>query len=270
MKFSVLNSSRRKVKPFQSAMSMLNFYLNRAGKNLSQSRRKILEQAKIELRKLENDMNSLQELINYLRDSRILKSGRIEKVLIMVDRRDFVRPDFLENAYADIALPFADDQTISQPTTVVFMLELLDIKPGQKILDIGAGSGWVTCLLAELVGAKGKIYAYEINKKMGELGLENIKKSDYKNIDYKIADANKEWKKYSLYDRIHCAAAFSQIPKDLLNQLKIGGILVAPTQDGYIKKITRISKTKFHEQSFFGFSFVPFIDNSSKKCNNRF
>lgn len=206
-------------------------------------------------------MKNLNELIIHLKTSGVLKSEKIERALIEVDRKDFVRLEFLQNCYKDIALPFADNQTISQPTTVVFMLELLNIKLEQKILDIGAGSGWVTCLLAELVGPKGKVYGFEINKKMGELGLKNIQKFNYKNICYKISDASKEWQKHSLYDRVHCAAAFSKIPQDLLDQLKIGGILVAPTQNGCIKKITRISKSKFQEQSFFGFSFVPFIEN---------
>lgn len=207
-------------------------------------------------------MNTLNDLITHLKEnSEVLKSEKIEQALRKVDRAKFVFPDLVDRAYYDNCLALADSQTISQPTTVVFMLEHLEVKVGQKILDIGAGSGWVSCLLAELVGPKGKVYAFEINKKMGELGQKNIKNSGYKNIDYQIADASREWQKHSLYDRVHCAAAFSKIPKNLLEQLKIDGVLVAPTQNGYIKKITRISQSKFSEKSFFGFSFVPFVGN---------
>ncbi len=204
---------------------------------------------------------NLEELITHLKNQGVLKSTNIEAALRRVDRKEFVPPALIEQAYLDKPLPLADGQTISQPTTVVFMLELLSTKPGQKVLDIGAGSGWVSCLLAELVGPQGKVYAYEINEKVAQIGQANIKKFNYPNLFYAQANAAKIWAKYSPYQRVHCAAAFANIPDDLLNQLDISGILVAPTQDNYIYKIERLSKAKFRRQKHFGFVFVPFVSN---------
>ena len=202
---------------------------------------------------------NLEQLISHLKRQGVLKSAKIETALRQVDRKKFVPAHLIDQAYADRPLPLAEGQTISQPTTVVFMLELLDVRAGQKVLDIGAGSGWVSCLLAELVGDKGEVYALEINKTVAQIGLKNIKNFGASNIVYRQADAAKVWADYAPYDRIHCAAAFDKIPTDLLNQLTVGGILVAPTQDNYIYKIIRQDKNNFSQEKYFGFVFVPFV-----------
>lgn len=205
-------------------------------------------------------MNSNQELIKYLEDSGVLKSQKIKQALKEIDRIDFVPKSKRCYSYTDEPLPLTEGQTISQPTTVIFMLELLNIKQDQKLLDIGAGSGWVSAILAHLTGKKGKVYAYEINPEVGKIGLKNLKKFRFSNIYYKIVQASDEWKNNTSYDRIHSGAAFLKIPEELKQSLKTGGILVVPTQDGNIKRITKISKNKFKTENFFGFSFVPFIE----------
>ncbi|MDD5043147.1 MAG: protein-L-isoaspartate O-methyltransferase [Patescibacteria group bacterium] len=204
-------------------------------------------------------MSSLETLIEHLSAKGVLRSEALKETLRKVDRKNFVPADKQNLAYSDEALSLAEGQTISQPTTVVFMLEKLEISSGQKVLDIGAGSGWVSCLLGELTGEKGKVYAYEINKTVGKMGEQNVKKSGLKNVHYFITDAATSWEKNAPYDRIHSGAAFGEIPEDLKEALNIGGILVAPTSDGYIRKISRVSKNKFREEKFFGFVFVPFI-----------
>ncbi len=205
---------------------------------------------------------NLEQLISHLKRQGVLKSAKIEAALRQVDRKNFIPAHLIDQAYADRPLPLAEGQTISQPTTVVFMLELLDVRAGQKVLDIGAGSGWVSCLLAELVGDKGEVYALEINKTVAQIGLKNIKNFGASNIVYRQADAAKVWADYAPYDRIHCAAAFDKIPTDLLNQLTVGGVLVAPTQDNYIYKIIRQDKNNFSQEKYFGFVFVPFVKKS--------
>jgi protein-L-isoaspartate(D-aspartate) O-methyltransferase len=206
--------------------------------------------------------NDLQNLIKRLEDRGVLKSAKIKKALFDVDRIGFVPKKLNDAAYLDKPLQLADGQTISQPTTVVFMLEFLDVLPGKKVLDIGAGSGWVSCLLANLVGRAGEVYAYEINQKVGAMGLKNVRDCRTENLKYFIADAADKWKDDAPYDRIHSGAAFCEIPQDLLRNLKIGGILVAPTQDGYVKKIKRIGEDEFKIEERFGFTFVPFISRS--------
>ncbi len=214
-------------------------------------------------------MKNNKDLIQKLKTDGVLRSKEIEKALKKVDRTFFVPRGQKMYAYFDSALPVAEGQTISQPTTVVIMLELLDVKPGQRILDIGAGSGWVSCLLSELVKSKGKVFAYEINQVVGGFGRENIENfgaqhqttlGRTKNIEYKIVDAAKEWHKKGPFDRIYAAAAFKEIPKELLKQLKIGGILVAPMQDGNVVKITRIAEDDYDREECFGFAFVPFVE----------
>ena len=204
--------------------------------------------------------SSQWQLIAHLEKRGVLSSSEIKDALNKVDRKRFVPSAMREYAYSDEALPIANNQTISQPSTVVFMLELLGAKTGHKVLDVGAGTGWVSCLLGEIVGKEGKVYAFELNKKMGELGFKNIGKYSCENVLFRITDAAKYWDNYARYDRIHVAAAFEKIPDDLLKQLKVGGILVAPTLDGYMWKITRKKEDMFVREHYYGFTFVPFIE----------
>ena len=202
---------------------------------------------------------SNEELIKYLKISGVLKSSLIENALRKVDRVGFVRDELKDEAYFDQPLRIAENQTISQPTTVAIMLEMLDVKSGQKVLDIGAGSGWVSCLLGELVGGSGEVLAFEINEKVGKIGQKNVKNFGAKNVRYVVGDAGKHWGKNESFDRIYSGAGFDEIPEDLKKQLGVGGVLVAPTQDGFMRKITRIGEDELSEEKQFGFSFVPFV-----------
>jgi len=203
-------------------------------------------------------MNSNEDLVASLSAQNILRSTLLKKAFLSVDRALFVPESMHDHAYADIALPLVSGQTISQPTTVAIMLELLELAEDQKVLDIGAGSGWVSCLIAKCVGQRGQVFAYEKDQTVGQLGLQNIQKIKNKNVSYFIANAAKNWQSHGPFDRIHSGAAFTKIPADLPQQLKIGGILVAPTQGGYMHKICRPATNKFSEQKIYGFAFVPF------------
>jgi len=209
-------------------------------------------------------MESNKELVEHLKVIGVLRSINIEKALLYVDRAHFVPLRYQKYAYEDRALSLFDNQTISQPLTVVLMLELLNVKRGQKVLDIGAGSGWVTALLSYLVGTKGKVYAYEINRDVGKFGQERLLLTGVSfmrvSFEYKIMDYRKESYKYSPYDRIISGAAFKTIPKELLDQLAKNGRLVAPTLDYKMRVVNRVGD-KF-KQSFlrgFSFSFVPIV-----------
>lgn len=201
----------------------------------------------------------LEALVGDLERRGALKSGLIKQAMLEVDRKDFVPERIKDSSYEDQALPLTDGQTISQPTTVAFMLELLEPKPGQKILDIGAGSGWVSALLAHIAGKNGKVFAYEIKREVGEMGIANIKKTGFQNIEYRIVDAAQEWHKNGPYDRVISGAAFEDIPGDLIKLLGPQGILVAPTQNGFIKKIFRYPDGDIVREDYYGFSFVPFV-----------
>lgn len=193
-------------------------------------------------------------------DEGSLKTPKIIKSFRKVHRKDFVPESIKEMAREDRALPTFEDQTISQPYTVAFMLELLEPCEGQKILDIGSGSGWVSALLANIAGPLGKVYAIERIEELLEFSRENLKKYNYKNLKIILGDGYKGYKKEAPFDRIHVAAAARSVPKALKDQLAIGGKMVIPTKKNDIRLIEKISKTKYTERIYPGFVFVPLIE----------
>jgi len=199
-----------------------------------------------------------EELTTKLERDGILKTPEIKKALLRIDRRDFVPKDLINLAYEDIPLPIGDGQTISQPGTVAFMLELLQPQEGDKILEVGAGSGWVTALLAQIVGESGFIYSYEINRKVAGFGLENLGKTSLKNYRYTLGDAKQSWSKDAPYTKIIAGAAFPFVFKELYSLIENGGIIVIPTQSFDIKRIRKSFGTgAVTQESYYGFVFVP-------------
>lgn len=200
-----------------------------------------------------------EQLIESLAKKGVLRSKRIKQALEKFSREKFVPADMVMYAYEDRPLPIGEAQTISQPFTVVFMLELLDARPGHNVLEIGAGSGWQTALLSHLVGANGHIWAYEINEAVGQFGKKNLAQFKLKNADYVIADASRHWNEHAPYDRIIAGAAFREIPDALRQLLKVNGRLVAPTQEQDVRVIERVSQSRFDERIYPGFVFVPVV-----------
>ena len=205
--------------------------------------------------------SSNEELVNHLISSGVLKTENIIDAFLSIDRKNFVPEEHLFEAYGDYPLPIGEGQTISQPWTVAFMLELLQPQEGQKILDVGFGSGWTTALLAYIVKEKGKVYGIEINKKVFEFGKSNIAKYNFlekRRVELKLGDGSKGWKDFSPFDRILVSAAAKEIPQKLIDQLADNGILVIPDQNGIwqiIKKGDQLEKNYFP-----GFAFVPLIE----------
>jgi protein-L-isoaspartate(D-aspartate) O-methyltransferase len=203
------------------------------------------------------DMNR-DELIHKLERETILKTPGIKKALIEVDRSGFVPEELKNLAYQDIPLPIGEDQTISQPGTVVFMLELLQALPGEKILEIGAGSGWVTALLAKLVGKQGFVNAFEINEKIGEFGKSNLEKNKIVNYRYEIGDAKKNWHRDAPYDKVIAGAGLPFIYPELYEIVKKGGTIVVPTRNFDIRRITKSVNTgEINQEIYYGYIFVP-------------
>lgn len=193
-----------------------------------------------------------------IKDRGVLKTPAIIKAFHKVDRADFVSEDQKVSAYEDVPLPIGYGQTISQPYTVAFMIELLEPQKGQKILDVGAGSGWVSALLAEIAGSDGTIFAVEKIPELLKWGKENVLRLGYRNVKFFQAGDEIGLKKYAPYDRIISGAAAESEPKELLDQLKIGGIAVLPILDSIVRYV-RKSLEKFDRKEFYGFSFVPLV-----------
>lgn len=196
------------------------------------------------------------ELIRQLRDERqVLKKPALLKAFEKYDRSDFMEDDYLPEAYEDYALPIGFGQTISQPTTVAFMLELLDVAEGDHVLDVGSGSGWTTALLSSLVGSKGSVIGVEIVPELVSLGLKNLGKYNLKNT--KIVPATDEvgFAKSGPYDRILVSAEVQEIPEELMLQLKPGGVMVIPVEQSLLQ-IRKIAENDVQSREFPGFSFV--------------
>lgn len=200
------------------------------------------------------------ELINSLIRKGYLKSSRVIKAFKKIPRENFVLERYKGHAYVDTALPIIAGQTISQPLTIAFMTELLDVKESHKILEVGAGSGYQAAILSEIVGRKGFIYTTEIIPELVEFAKKNLKKNKIKNVKVIECNGSKGYEKESPYDRIMVTAAASKIPKALKEQLKVRGKMVIPLETLFfcgLVLVERISKNKFKEKKFPGFVFVP-------------
>lgn len=190
-----------------------------------------------------------------------LKSDHIINAFSRINRVEFVPEDMESQADADIALPIGYGQTISQPLTVAFMLELLDPRAGQNILDVGSGSGWTTAMLSEIAGKDGKIVAIERIKELLERGKENVDKYGYvkKGITkFHLADGSQGFAEKAPYDRILVSAAATSIPQTLKDQLKIGGKMVIPVKNSLVY-LEKKEENNFAQEEFPGFNFVPLI-----------
>ncbi|MFK7780246.1 MAG: class I SAM-dependent methyltransferase [Candidatus Gracilibacteria bacterium] len=205
-------------------------------------------------------MENNKELVNYLINKGVLITDSIIDAFKNIDRKDFVLQESLLFAYANAPLSIGYNQTISQPYTVAFMLELLGVKEGENVLDVGSGSGWTTTLLAYMVGEEGTVLGLELINELVDFGAKNLLKYNMpwaeiitSNEDFNFIDSE--------YEKILVSAASSgKIPRLLLEKLKIMGVMVIPVND-YIYKITKISENKIDIEKFHGFRFVPLIYN---------
>ncbi len=203
----------------------------------------------------------MKKLIDNLKERGLLKETKLEQAFLKIDRKNFVPEKLKTKAYEDRPLPIGEGQTISQPSTVAFMLDLLNPQKGDKILDIGFGSGWTTGLLMEIVGQEGEVVGVERVpeiKKWGERNLISIFNKERLNLI--CGDGYLGYQKKSPYDKILVSAALSaeeEIPSSWYDQLVMGGVVVAPI-GSYIYKLTKRAD-RFEKERYFGFRFVPLI-----------
>lgn len=208
-------------------------------------------------------------LIDDLIKTNYLKTPEITNAFKKIKRQDFLWTEDKEIAEVNSPISIGYGQTISQPLTVAFMLELLQPQDSDKILDVGSGSGWTCALLAEIVGPKGKIYGLEIVPELKNFAEENINKYNFIKkgvVQIFCTDGYGGLPKAAGFDKIIVAAASEEIPKKLLEQLKVGGRMVIPIGRQYesqdIVLINKISKNKFKKKIYPGFVFVPLVKNN--------
>lgn len=213
----------------------------------------------------------MDNLIEELIKDGYLKTPAIIEAFKKIKREDFVSPEDKKYVAVNVPLAIGYGQTISQPLTVAFMLEQLQPKEGDNILDVGSGSGWAAALLAQIVGEKGKVYAIEIVPELKKFGEENAAKYNFikKGISkFFCADGRKGLLEFAPFDNILVSAASKDIPPKLLEQLKVGGRLVIPLGRQYesqdIVAIDKRGKNEFKEKRFPGFVFVPLVSGGNK------
>ncbi len=196
--------------------------------------------------------------------SKGIKDSRILEAINKLPRHFFFDPIFVNHAYEDKAFPIGQGQTISQPYTVAFQSELLEIKPGDKILEIGTGSGYQASILLDL-GAE--VHTIEYNKVLYARTKSFLPKLGYQPHFYQ-GDGSKGLPDHAPYDGIIVTAGAPSVPSELIAQLKVGGRLIIPVGDDKKQsmfKFTKVSENKISKKSFKNFSFVPLLGKNGWK-----
>jgi protein-L-isoaspartate(D-aspartate) O-methyltransferase len=202
-----------------------------------------------------------KKLVTILRE-RGISDEEVLKAIGKVPRHFFFNETFWNQAYKDIAFPIGEGQTISQPYTVAYQSELLHIQKGDKVLEIGTGSGYQTCVLLEL-GAK--VYSIERQEKLFQKTKEVLPKMGYKAKLF-CGDGSKGVAEFAPYNKIIVTAGAPFVPEILLKQLKVGGIMVIPVGDENKQKMTtilRVSESDYEKIVLDTFSFVPLVGDKA-------
>lgn len=203
------------------------------------------------------EMVQEQIVARNVKDSLTLKSMR------QVPRHLFVPENLRRYAYYDEPLPIGEDQTISQPYIVAIMTELLQLKRGERVLEVGTGSGYQAAVLAEIAG---EVYTIEIIDLLCERAGELLQEMGYQNVHVRCGDGYQGWPEVAPFDAVMVTAAPDHIPQPLVDQLKIGGRLVLPVGDGY-QELVRITKTKsgIKRENIIPVRFVPMTGEAERR-----
>jgi len=199
-------------------------------------------------------------LVSNLVSERYIRSEQVRHAFCSVPREAFV-PEYMKKyAYADTPLDIGEGQTISAPHMVAIMCEELDIQAGQKILEIGTGSGYHAAIVAHLVGSTGHVYSIERHASLAGQAKEHLKNTGVMNVTIEIGDGSQGLALYQPYDRIYVTAASPRIPPPLIEQLRSPGKLLVPVGDMYCE-LTLLEKkggtTRTHQLG--GCVFVPLV-----------
>lgn len=201
---------------------------------------------------------SKEALINYWQKSKLVTDERVITAFKKIPRENFLPEDLKKQSYDDNPLPIGYNQTVSQPTTIMIMLQSLELKKTDKVLEIGTGSGYNAALISYIL-KQGKLYTTEIIPELAESAKHNLEKLKINNIEVIKTDGSKGYKEAAPYDKIILTAACPKIPKVLIKQLKINGILVAPVGPLYNQEMLKVIKraNKLEIKSLGNFIFVP-------------
>lgn len=202
-------------------------------------------------------LTARQKMVKEDIQKRGIDDPRLLDAMLKVERHLFVPEDYRHLAYEDRPLPIGEGQTISQPYIVALMTYHLHIKPDDKVLEIGTGSGYQAAILAEL--AK-EVYSIEIIEELAQRAQESLKKLGYSNVWVECGDGFYGWKEHAPYDAIIVTCAAPKVPKHLIEQLKEGGRIILPLgDDPFYQTLTLLTKKegKIEKKRVTGVVFVP-------------
>jgi protein-L-isoaspartate(D-aspartate) O-methyltransferase len=191
-----------------------------------------------------------------------IKDRRVLEVMARIPRERFVSPEVRRQAYEDRPLPIGAGQTISQPYIIALMTEALELKGGEKVLELGTGSGYQTAILAEM--AK-KVVSVERVPSLAASAEKLLKDLGYTNIEVHLAGETLGWPDGAPYDAIMVTAAAPNIPPDLLQQLAVGGRMVIPTGSRYMQELCKVTKRsdRTYVENLGGCRFVSLIGKNA-------
>ncbi len=197
------------------------------------------------------------------REGRDIKNERVLKVMGEVPRHEFVPEAMRGRAYEDNPLPIGHDQTISQPYIVAFMTAALDPKPGERVLEVGTGSGYQAAVLAAL-GTE--VYSIEIVKPLGEQAQKVLQKLGYDKVKVRVGDGYAGWPEAAPFDAIIVTCAPGKIPQPLIDQLKTGGRMIIPVGDRIVQELYLLKKepTGMSKTAVLPVRFVPMTGEAQK------
>ncbi len=196
--------------------------------------------------------------------ARGVKDRLVLEAMRKVPRHEFVPAGLRDNAYDDTPLPIGYGQTISQPYIVALMTECLQLKGGEKVLEVGTGSGYQAAVLAEIAG---QVYSIEIVKPLAEEAAERLVRLGYKNVHVKHGDGYFGWPEEAPFDGIIVTAAPEDVPRPLIDQLKPGGRLVIPVGDWSqdLIVVTKDESGRIRRRSVIPVRFVPMTGEAQKR-----
>lgn len=201
-------------------------------------------------------------MVKGLRDHGLVTDQRVLEAMERVPRHEFLPPELKDQAYMDSPLPIGMGQTISAPHMVGIMLEALELRPGHRVLEIGAGSGYHAALMGEMVRPGGRVYTVERLEALGSKAKETIERLGYDDVvEVVVADGSLGLPEHAPYDRITVAAAAPGVPKPLEEQLADGGRMLVPVGGQGYQDLTLVTRwgDKLERTGLGGVVFVPLI-----------
>lgn len=192
-----------------------------------------------------------------------IESPEVKEAFSSVPREEFVPSKVKKEAYADRPLPIGRGQTISAPSMIAIMLEVLEAGQGQKVLEVGTGSGYNAALLGEIVGVEGRVYTIERLESVAKTGRRNLEERGYDQVEVIVGDGTRGYEEEAPWNRILVTACAPEVPNPLVGQLKVGGKLAAPVGSHYMSQtllvVEKVGEGKTEVERHGSCAFVPLV-----------